>query len=163
MTRRALLGATGAALGLGAVATGCETTGRPAVAGRSATPVEVPPDVRSATDALGAVGLLRDQVTATTARFPGLRPSLDRVAAMHRAHYDALAGAVPKGAAGPARPSAPPVPARRKAALRRLAAQELALHRQLVGLAQRAESGTFARMLASMAAAVDQRLAEWPS
>jgi hypothetical protein len=66
--------------------------------------------------------------------------------------------------AGPARTATPyAVPARRKVALAGLAAVEQRLHTSLDGLALSAQSGDFARLLASMGAGIGQRLARWPS
>jgi hypothetical protein len=77
---------------------------------------------------------------------------------MHQAHLDALVDAVPDGvdtsAAGPAYV----VPARPARALTGLTANERSVHDSLVGLALRARSGAFARLLGSMAAATSQQL-----
>ena len=66
-----------------------------------------------------------------------------------------------------ARPSAAPapyvVPRKREKALPVLATREQRLHDTLDGLALRAQSGQFARLLASMGAALHQRLATWPA
>ena len=53
------------------------------------------------------------------------------------------------------------MPRKRAAALRALQAREQRLHTSLDGLALRAQSGDFARLLASMGAAIGQRLAGW--
>ena len=55
------------------------------------------------------------------------------------------------------------VPRNRDKAVKALEVHEQKLHDTLDGLALRAQSGQFARLLASMGAAVHQRLAEWPA
>ena len=54
------------------------------------------------------------------------------------------------------------MPRRREPALTRLTVTEQKLHDTLGALALKAQSGDFARLLASMGAAIDQRLAVWP-
>jgi hypothetical protein len=53
------------------------------------------------------------------------------------------------------------VPRKRATALRRLSHREQHLHDTLDALALRAQSGDFARLLASMGAGIGQRLAVW--
>ena len=79
---------------------------------------------------------------------------------MHRAHEASLADAVPDRAS-PVEPRPTPyaVPASASGPCRALAAGEQQLHATLDGLALRAQSGDFARLLASMGAGVGQRLA----
>jgi hypothetical protein len=48
-------------------------------------------------------------------------------------------------------------------ALRKLGTREQRLHDTLAGLSLRAESGDFARLLASMGAGINQRLTVWPA
>ena len=160
MTRRSVLGAAGIAV----LAAGCDRASKPRHAARSTAPAQDDPDVRLAANVLAAVAAHRSAVEATIARFPGTRPGLTPVRTMHATHADALSGAVPKGAevSVPAHP-APHVPASRAVALRHLRAGEAGLADVLVTAAVQAESGAFARLLASMSVAVDQRLAEWPS
>ena len=126
---------------------------------------DLAPDVAVATAALAEIRAVRAAVTGTLNRFPAARSALAEVVAMHRAHEATLANAVPDRAApsGSAAP-APYVVARGRAkALRSLAAREERLHGTLDGLALRAQSGDFARLLAAMGAAVQQRLAAWPT
>ncbi|ROR92100.1 hypothetical protein [Nocardioides aurantiacus] len=121
------------------------------------------PDVAVATTALAELRATRRALAATTRRFPGLASRLDPVGSMHRAHEASLVDAVPAGAdpSTPARPYA--VPRRRPAALRALEQREQELHDRLATLAAQAQSGEFARLLASMGAGVQQRLATWPA
>ena len=140
-------------LGVQGALGGCssDTTQPKARASRAAT---VTPDVRTATAALAAVRATHAAVRATAQRFPAAAGSLAGLAAMHAAHERSLVDAVPEQArkASPATPYA--VPRRRTAALTRLQANEAHLHDTLQALADRAESGDFARLLASMAAGI---------
>lgn len=118
----------------------------------SAAPAPVDPDLALRDAAQLAIVTQLDLVTSTLAARPRLSARLQPLADLHSAHADALPGA-------PARESAKestPVPAGTWGDIVR---GERALSRQLAGMAQRAESGGFARLLASMAAAIDQRLA----
>ena len=96
-------------------------------------------------------------------RHPDARAQLRQVVRMHRAHEKTLVDAVPERARPTAKPAPYVVPRKRKAALRKLATREQRLHDSLGGLALRAQSGDFARLLASMGAATSQRLSVWPS
>lgn len=121
------------------------------------------PDVAVATTALAELRATRRAVTATARRFPGLRTDLGPVGSMHRAHEASLVDAVPPGA-DPSTPVTPyAVPRRRPAAVSALADRERELHERLATLAGQAQSGEFARLLASMGAAVQQRLTTWPA
>lgn len=121
------------------------------------------PDVAIATSALAEIRAVRAAVSATIARFPASRATLAPVVRVHRAHEATLVDAVPDGASTRAEPAHYVVPHKRAKALARLAAREQRLHDELDGLALRAQSGQFARLLASMGSAVHQRLAVWPS
>ena len=120
------------------------------------------PDVAVAATALAELRATRRAAVATIRRFPALWADLDPVVAMHRAHEASLVDAVPAGA-DPATPVGPyAVPRRRPAAVTALREREQELHERLATLAGRAQSGEFARLLASAGAAVQQRLATWP-
>ena len=73
---------------------------------------------------------------------------------MHDAHERSLVRAVPAGERSSAAPAPYAVPRRRDPALARLQVAEGRLHDALQGLSLKAESGEFARLLASMAAGV---------
>lgn len=125
-------------------------------------PRPLAPDVVVATTALAELRAARRAVVATTRRFPALQAGLDPVRSMHLAHEVTLVDAVPAGA-DPATPVAPyAVPGRRPAALAALQRREQQLLQRLTTLASQAQSGEFARLLASMGAGVQQRLATWP-
>lgn len=85
--------------------------------------------------------------------FPGLVPQRRALARLHAAHLAALDASPTEGGA-PA-----PAPRTRAEALRLVRRRESALQRFLVGASVAAESGALARLLASMSAAVAQRLA----
>ena len=123
-----------AALGATAVA-GCDDGGSEPAAGPSPT---VDPDTALVDEVV--TELIRAERVATA----GGRLEL---ASLHRAHLEALDGRVPAGS--PARPVSAAVVRRRE--------QHLQAH--LVDAAMAAESGALARLLASMSAAVAQRLA----
>ena len=154
--------AAGAGLA-GLAAAGC-TVNNPV--SRDKTPqakADLTPDVAVASRALAEITAVREAATRTLTRHPATRPGLVAVVHLHRAHEHSLAHAVPAQARPTATPAPYAVPRGRATALRRLAARERRLHVTLDALALRAQSGEFARLLASMGAAVGQRLAEWPS
>jgi hypothetical protein len=162
VSRRAAVG-----LGLGAgvtVLSGCALNNP---FGSESTPAaravrNLAPDVAVAVEAATAIRRTASAVSATTARHPDLGGRLAGLTQAHAAHLDAVVRAVPDGvdtssqANGPAY-VVPPRPAR---ALTRLTDTEAALHDNLVGLAIRAQSGPFARLLGAMAAAISQQLHE---
>jgi hypothetical protein len=119
---------------------------------------DLAPDVAIAVQAVTLVRTAQAAVRRTGEVHPTLAPRITGLAAMHTAHLQALVDAVPEGvdtsAAGPAYV----VAAGRAGALAGLSAAERTLHDALVGLALRAESGAFARLLGSMAAAGSQQL-----
>lgn len=160
-----------AALGLGALGiigaellAGCSSGRSPERSRVAATrpPEGLPPDVQIATRALEAVSATRLVVDETVRRFPATRPVLGGLRAMHAAHERVLVDAVPR------RVERTPgavlqVPDSRLVALRQVRASELGLRTSLQSLALQAESGEFARLLASMAAGVSVRLTELPA
>lgn len=121
-------------------------------------PAPVDPDIALRDSARGAIAaqlLLVERARPT----PGTRTRLADLARLHATHLAALdAGPTdtssgdPSGdpSSDPSTTAAPPRPAD-------VLAGERALQAQLAGFAQRAESGGFARLLASMAAALAQR------
>jgi hypothetical protein len=125
------------------------------------TPAGLTPDVSVATAALAEIRAVREAVAATVARFPATRPTLGPLVALHRTHEATLVDAVPARAATSSTPAPYAVPHRRDRAVSALATREQRLHDRLDQLAVRAQSGQFARLLASMGAALHQRLAVW--
>jgi hypothetical protein len=120
-------------------------------------------DVVIAVRALAEIRAVRAAVSRTASRHPPARPDLVPLAQMHRAHEASLVDAVPDRAQPAARPAPYVVPRKRAVAMRRLGAREQRLHDTLAALSLRAESGDFARLLASMGAGINQRLTVWPS
>lgn len=112
---------------------------------RDAEPAPVDPDLALRDSALLAIATQLALVTSTMSARPRLAARLGVLKAVHDAHVAALPGAVAPTAGG--------VPAGTWASV---LAGEGALQHQLASLAQRAESGGFARLLASMSAGVAQ-------
>jgi hypothetical protein len=128
------------------------------------------PDVALAATVLADEQGMLDRVLATVRRHPRLATTLAGARTAHTAHVDLLTAAVPQDGSSPsAAPSVEPapapapgagatrVPARAAAALAALAREEDGL--SLLGRrsAFAAESGAFARVLASMAASSAQQ------
>jgi len=90
-------------------------------------------------------------VLAQARKAPGLRPALTPLLKAHRRHVQVLEGD-PTGEV-PSGPSPDPA-----ASLRAVRRSERGLHTSLVDAAGRAESGSLARLLASMSASVIQHL-----
>lgn len=138
------------------------------------------PDVALAAEVLGAEQAMIDLISATVVAHPRLGPALQAATAVHTAHVDLLAEAAPpdtdaspsqaasdqasdppfadpsEAAAGPDDRGVPKDAAR---ALLRLAHAEEDLSQADKTSAFSAESGSFARVLASMAAAAAQQSA----
>lgn len=162
VTRRAALSAAAgvAALAGTAVVAGCaldnplteeETPAAEAVR-------ELDGDVAVAVEAVTLVRAAQSAVARTGEQHVALLGRLAGVGATHQTHLDALVDAVPDGVDTSGTGAPYDVPARRRAAVAGLLATETTLHDGLVGLALRAESGPFARLLGSMAAAVSQQI-----
>lgn len=129
---------------------------------------QVDPDVLLAATVLADEQRVLDLVDATLARFPGLADVLAAARDAHAAHVELLEEAAPdeplpspspspSGTATPGADAEPRVPRDRRKALVRLARHEddLALVDKRSAFA--AESGAFARVLASMAASAAQQ------
>lgn len=146
---------------------------------RQDAPVEQPkadPDVALAATVLAAEQVLVDRVDATLDAHPRLARLLEGTRATHAAHVDLLADAAPESpvpsastsasadgevpADGtPAPEPAPRVPRDAAQALRALARHEDELSLEDKRSAFAAQSGSFARVLASMAASAAQQSA----
>ena len=118
------------------------------------------PDVAVAVETVTLLRGADSAATTTGARHPALAPRVAGLLDTHRAHLAAVVDAVPDGVDTTASGAPYVVPARPALALAQLVRTEHALHDSLVGLAMRAQSGAFARLLGAMAAAVSQRLKE---
>jgi hypothetical protein len=121
------------------------------------------PDVAVATRALAEILAVREAVNGTLRRFPATRSTIGSLLALHHDHESTLVDAVPDRAQPSTKPAPYVVPHRQEKALAALAVREQRLHDTLDGLALRAQSGQFARLLASMGASIQQRLAAWPA
>jgi hypothetical protein len=162
-TRRRVLRAPAAAVAAGLVAAGCDLSGSsdPGAGTTSPTASGAPeptvaptadPDealvARVRTEVAGAAAL----VSAAGTGRPGLARQLVPIVRLHRRHLQALPGdeaeAPPEQLRGDA-----------SAALRRVRAREARLQTALADAAVEASSGPLAALLASMSAAVAQRLA----
>lgn len=159
LSRRALLAAGAGAAGL--VVSGCSVNNPVSDDTPPKPSTDLAPDVAVATSALSEIRAVRAAVSGTLSRFPAAETRLAPLSKMHQAHEVALADAVPDRARTSATPAPYVVPRKRDLALANLAAREQRLHDTLDGLALRAQSGDFARLLASMGAAVSQQLAVW--
>lgn len=168
LTRRTALGAL-VALG-GAVVAGCTATGddHPASAQRAPAPARrsgVNPDVTLAAAVLHDERTMLDRLVATVHAHPTLAGPLAGARAAHRAHVALLTKAVPddepsapaSGGHAPTRPHRPKVPPKPVPALAALAQAEQRLSRVGGRNSLAAQSGAFARVLASMAAAAAQQ------
>jgi hypothetical protein len=143
--------------------------------GRQAAPAEQPtadPDVSLAATVLAAEQALIDRVDATLDAHPRLARLLAGTRATHAAHVDLLAAAapdspVPSSSSSPSPAAsatsgpepAPRVPRDAAQALRALARHEDELSLEDKRSAFTAQSGSFARVLASMAASAAQQSA----
>jgi len=119
---------------------------------------DLAPDVAVAVEAVTLVRGAQAAATSTGQLHPGLALRLTGLLAAHQAHLEALVDAVPEGVDTSATGAAYVVPPRPALAVTRLSEAEQALHDGLVGLAVRAQSGAFARLLGAMAASLSQQL-----
>ena len=132
-----------------ALVSGCATTGTMSTP-RRAPDVDLPSAREAKALTRGAIGTL----TATLARHPDLGTELHPLLAMHREHLRRLRSVNPGATLAPSPVKVPADPHR---ALARIRAGEASRATRLGALAGAAHSGGFARMLATMAAAIDQR------
>jgi hypothetical protein len=157
VSRRSLI--TGAAGVAALVLTGCSAGDSTSPEEAPQPPAELAPDVAVATRALAEIRAVSAAVGSTVRRHPATRSALAPLGQMHAAHEASLADAVPDRASTTATPAPYVVPRRREVALRAVTTREQRLHATLDALALRAQSGDFARLLASMGAAIGQQLA----
>lgn len=176
LSRRAVLGLAGAAVASGM--SGCTPKGVDRRTKPQPSPPPTPeedPDVTLAATVLGGEQAILDRLAATVRRHPGLRARLSPAQTAHRAHVRLLTDAVPDKAtpSATATPSPTPTPASTPsgspspadtlvipghpgAALAILAREEGRLSLLDKRSSFAAESGAFARVLASMAASAAQ-------
>ena len=141
---------TGSAL----LATGCTASSRQ---GLPDLPSQHPPDPDRGlvTRALREEVVMVDRLTRTGHRHPNLRRGLRDALAVHRSHVRLLTGAMKGAHVGPSDRSR--VPSSAAGALAAVVRAEQSLKDAHAGLAVRADSGVFARVLAGMAAAAAQQ------
>ncbi|MDQ4052713.1 MAG: hypothetical protein M3237_08425 [Actinomycetota bacterium] len=152
LTRRTALAVTAAMTGLASGAcTSDSPTGPSGPTSTSAQPVDA--DHELATSVAIDILLVRVFVDSLARDFPALLPELRPLRRLHSAHVEAVGG-VDDGIPAPA-----PFAGGRAEALGALVRSEQHLQRELASAAVRAESGTLAKLLASMSAAVAQHLA----
>lgn len=166
LTRRTALVAA-PVLGLG-VLTACDLPGiddgEPDDAGATpAADADTEADLAVVAEAIDAVEPVAAQVAAAVAAAPDLAPGLSGLADLHTAHLDDLraadAGSTPFSTSATATgvpPAASADPATLLAAVRQA---EVGLAGALADLAVDCRSGALARLLAMMAAGIDQQLA----
>lgn len=118
-------------------------------------------DVRTLDSVYAEVLSVAALVEAVSESHSRLQPLLAPALAMHHAHAEALVGAALETPRAPA--PATRSPRRVGSALRSVRTTEEALQTRLFDAAVAARSGTFARLLGSMAAAVGQQLAALPN
>lgn len=152
--------ALGGLLALGTVAAGCTGKASPPEPRTSPPPAAgTDPDVLLAATVLTAEQEVLDLVTATMRRHRQLRRELLPAAQVHREHARLLRDAVPSSAPSPSgTPTGPArIPSDPGKALAVVARGEDRLNLVAKRSAFSAESGAFARILASMAAAAAQQ------
>lgn len=154
LSRRAVVAGAGAAL-----VAGCDVHA-PHVALPGQKPADA--DLPAAEEAVELVGSIIRTIRANTRRHPALEAPLADLLKMHHAHLVALRDAVPTPTPGPQPHPELSVPRSTSRALAQLRGSERPVRARLAGLAQKARSGDFARLLASMAAAVSQHIEDWP-
>lgn len=162
LSRRRVLAATAVAVGTTGVLHGCSTgLVTPADTGPR-TLAELGPDERVVVDLVTRLRTTEDLLTSTGTRFPRLGVRLSPMRSAVHTHLVTLrqsadAGRMPAGAS--AAPTTTATPAGDRAiALARVTTDATALRAAYLAAAQSAESGQFARLLASMGCAVSQRL-----
>jgi hypothetical protein len=163
--RRSLL-LLGAGAGA-AVLTGCslnnpfDTTRTPAAKAVR----DLAPDVGIAVQAVALISAAQQELETLVAGRATNAATMSALVAAYQAYADALRGAVPKGvdvtgSPGPSSTPAPIAPSPTTNVAVTVAARRTAttLHARLTGFALRAESGSFARLLGTMAAGLSQQL-----
>jgi hypothetical protein len=157
LTRRTAL--TSGAVGLLLVA-GCDLDDADS-APRSGSSTDTPtpaadPDAALVDSALDEMRSLWALVDDLGDAYPRLARSMHQLRRMHTAHIEALDGELPSHPGGA---TVSTVPSQPISTVRRA---ETRLQRNLVDSAMAAQSGTLARLLASMSAAISQQLATLP-
>lgn len=158
LTRRSALGAAALA-SLGAAATGCDDPSATPAARATVRSTEITPDVALAVELVAGVQRSVALTTDVVRRFPLLRPSLRPLLETQRAHLALLAEAVPEQAMPSPSATGVPTTTDREAARARVVRSATVRREAFNAAAVEAESGQFARVLASMGAGLAQHLA----
>ena len=139
-----------------ALTAGCDAENEDSAPPGSGVPSEADLDGALVDEVLADLAAITGLVAAVGDRFPRLVVPMSGLRAMHEAHTEALEGtaSTDPGSAG--------LPATPAAALGDVRRREQRLRSRLVQSAVAARSGALARLLASMSAAVNQRLATLP-
>ena len=158
LTRRTALGAAGLAT-VGVAAAGCDDPAATPAGRATVRSTEITPDVALAVQLVA--GMQRSEaLTADVVRhYPLLRPTLRPLLDTQRAHLALLSDAVPARAMPSPSAAAVPRTTDRAVARARVVSSTTARRDALNAAALEAESGPFARVLASMGAGLSQRLA----
>lgn len=120
---------------------------------------DLEPDVAIAVDAVARIRAAQDAVGVALEHSPDLRPRLAGLDKAYQAYLDALLGAVPDGVdTTPGPLSNDALPTTRAEAFGQARSGAVGLRTVLTGHALRAESGPFARLLATMTAGLSQQL-----
>jgi hypothetical protein len=152
LTRRTALTVTAAVTGLASAACTSDSPDEPSdPTSTSAPPVDA--DQELATSVAVDISVVGVFVDSLAQDFPALRSELRPLRRLHSAHAEAVGGF------DDSVPAPVPLAGGRAEALAELARTEQRLQRDLAAAAVRAESGTLAKLLASMSAAVAQHLA----
>jgi len=152
LPRRTALAVTAAMTGLAAGACTSDDPGEPSSpTSTSAPPVDA--DQELATSVAIDISVVGVFVDSLARDFPALRSELRPLRRLHAAHLEAIGGF------DDSIPAPAPIAGGRAAARGELRRSEQRLQKQLAAAAVRAESGTLAKLLASMSAAVAQQLA----
>lgn len=159
LTRRTALGVVGlAGVGLTAL-TGCDSPGSSATGSPTAQATEITPDVRLAIGLLPGLRLAEATTVAAIAQFPQLRKPFASLLATQKAHLKVLTEAVPAHARQSSLSTTVLLDDHQKSASQQVLRRAHASHDALNAAALKAQSGEFARLLASMGAGLSQRLA----
>jgi hypothetical protein len=158
LSRRTALGALGlATVGIGSSACSVDPGGTPS-GPRTIRSAELTPDVRLAVELVAGLQRAVAVTSAAIHRHPPLRASLAPLLAAQRAHLELLDRAVPAHARSAASSVVVRAEPTRQAARAHVVRTAIARRDALNAAAARAESGPFARVLASMGAGLTQRL-----
>ncbi len=158
LTRRTALGVAGLA-SVGVTAAACDDPAATPSGQATVRSTEITPDVALAVELVAGMQRSVALTTDVVRRYPLLRPALRPLLETQRAHLALLRDAVPSRAMPSPSAASVPTTTDRTAARARVVRSTKARRDALNAAALEAESGPFARVLASMGAGLSQRLA----